>query len=256
MTETPSSPFDLDEKVALVTGASAGLGEHFARVLHGAGATVVLVARRHERLQALAEEHGSRMLPLAGDVANAADRRRVVETVLERFGRIDVLINNAGIATAGYPPFADEDLEHVQRILDLNVRAAFALCQLVGAGMCEARSGVIVNVGSVTGLVGPPSDVAYATSKAAIAGLTRSLAVQWAPRGVRVNCLAPGFFPTDITSELFASPRGQEWLTSRCPMRRTGRLEELDAALLFLCAPTSTYYTGQVLAIDGGWTAG
>jgi NAD(P)-dependent dehydrogenase (short-subunit alcohol dehydrogenase family) len=141
------------------------------------------------------------------------------------------------------------------RVLDLNVTALFGLCQAVGETMLARGAGSIVNVGSILGLVGSPSDVAYSASKGAVSSLTRALAVQWANSGVRVNCLAPGFFPTEMNTELFESEAAMKWLRRMCPAGRAGSLAELNAALLFLCAPTSTYCTGQVVVVDGGWTA-
>jgi NAD(P)-dependent dehydrogenase (short-subunit alcohol dehydrogenase family) len=247
--------FGLDDRVAVVTGASSGFGAHFARVLHAAGATVVLVARRTDRLQELTGELGDRSLAVPADIGSANARAEVLTRTLDEFGRIDVLVNNAGISHPGQPRAVDESMDEFARVLDVNVASLFGLCQLAGSAMLARGGGSIVNIGSILGLVGSSSDVAYSASKGAVSSLTRALAVQWANRGVRVNCLAPGFFPTEMNTDLFESEAAMAWLRRMCPTGRPGALAELDAALLFLCAPTSTYCTGQVVVVDGGWTA-
>jgi NAD(P)-dependent dehydrogenase (short-subunit alcohol dehydrogenase family) len=249
------STFGLDGHVAVVTGASSGFGARFAQVLHAAGATVVLVARRADRLKALTDELGDRSMFVTADIGSADARTEIVARTLDKFGRIDVLVNNAGISHPGQPRATEESMDEFARVLDVNVSSLFGLCQVAGAAMLARGAGTIVNVGSIFGLVGSPRDVAYSASKGAVSSLTRALAVQWANRGVRVNCLAPGFFPTEMNTELFESEAAMKWLRSTCPTGRAGALAELDAALLFLCAPTSTYCTGQVVAVDGGWTA-
>ena len=249
------STFGLDSHVAVVTGASSGLGAHFARVLHAAGATVVLVARRADRLKALTDELGNRSLFITADICSADARTEIVARTLDELGRIDILVNNAGISHPGQPRASEESMDEFARVLDVNVSSLFGLCQVAGATMLARGTGSIVNVGSILGLVGSPGDVAYSASKGAVSSLTRALAVQWANRGIRVNCLAPGFFPTEMNTELFEREAAMKWLRRTCPTGRAGALAELDAALLFLCAPTSTYCTGQVVAIDGGWTA-
>jgi len=249
------STFGLDGRIAVVTGASSGFGAHFARVLHAAGATVVLVARRTDRLQALTDELGDRSLVVAADIGSADARAGVFTRTLDEFGRVDVLVNNAGISHPGQPRATEESMDEFARVLDINVASLFGLCQVAGSAMLANGAGSIVNVGSILGLVGSPSDVAYSASKGAVSSLTRALAVQWAKGGVRVNCLAPGFFPTEMNTEMFSSEAAMKWLHRMCPAGRPGALTELDAALLFLCAPTSTYCTGQVVVVDGGWTA-
>jgi NAD(P)-dependent dehydrogenase (short-subunit alcohol dehydrogenase family) len=248
-----AGPQPLAERVAIVTGASSGLGARFAQVLADAGAQVVASARRQERLDELARASPA-IHPLAGDVAEAADRERLVETTLERFGRIDVCVNNAGISSGG--PERQATLEAFREVMRVNVEAVFALCHAVAAAMRAQRSGSVINVSSMFSFVAsaPVPEAPYVASKSAINGLTRELAVQWAPDGIRVNAIAPGWFPSEMTSALLADERSRRWLERNCPLGRPGRVDELDGILLFLASDASSYCTGQVIAIDGGWT--
>ena len=254
MTIDPFAPFRLDGRVAIVTGASSGIGTRFASVLHGAGATVIAVARREDRLKALAEEHPG-LVPLAADLSVAGERELMVERVLEEHGRVDLLVNNAGI---GYPyPAEDESLEHWADVIEVNQTAVFHLCQLCGRSMLERSSGVIVNVASILGMVasGQIPQMSYTASKGAVVNMTRELAVQWARRGVRVNAIAPGWFLSEMTQEMFDDEGGRTFIRRNTPMGRPGELAELDGALLYLASDASTYTTGAILAVDGGWVA-
>jgi len=245
--------FRIDGRVAIVTGASSGLGARFARVLHGAGATVVLAARRRDRLEELAAELAG-ALPVACDVTRQADRERLVASTIEHHGRVDVLVNNAGVGTPA--PAENETVERFGEVLDVNLTAAFGLAQAVGRPMLAAGRGSIVNVSSILGTVGSQIPFAsYAASKGGLIALTRELTAQWARRGVRVNALAPGWFETEMTAEMFADERSMAWVARTAPMGRPGAPDELDGALLFLASDASSYVTGQVLAVDGGWTA-
>jgi NAD(P)-dependent dehydrogenase (short-subunit alcohol dehydrogenase family) len=247
--------FRVDGRVAIVTGASAGLGARFARMLDEAGASVVLVARRADRLEALAAELTDAVVAPA-DLADPEQRASAVGAALERFGRVDVLVNNAGISDG--PQRAEtEDPADFALAVEVNLTAAFHLSRLVAPGMIQRQQGSIVNITSVHGLVAsaPNRQAGYVASKSGLVGLTRELACQWATSGVRVNAIAPGYFTTDLTGEMIASDSGREWIEANTPMRRVGAEDELDGALLFLASDASTYVTGQTIAVDGGWTA-
>ena len=246
----------LDSRVAVVTGASSGLGERFARVLHAAGATVVAAARRTDRLAALAEQLDSeRVVPVTCDVSLDADCSRLVATAVERFGRIDVLVNNAG--TSVTIPAEDEPLDAWRQVVDVNLTGLFALSQLAGRRMLAQGSGSIVNIASILGLVAsaPIKQASYAATKGAVVNLTRELACQWARKGVRVNAIAPGWFLSEMTGEMFDDDASMTYVNRNCPMGRPGEVAELDGALLFLAGDASSYVTGITIPVDGGWTA-
>jgi NAD(P)-dependent dehydrogenase (short-subunit alcohol dehydrogenase family) len=243
--------FRLDGKVAIVTGASSGLGAAFALGLAEAGADVAICARRVSRLEATAEQVralGRRCLAVPADVSDPDDCTRVVEETVRELGRVDVLVNNAGIGTA-YPA-TREAPEDFRRVIDVNLNGSYWMAQACGRAMKDGGS--IVNIGSVLGLTtaGLPQ-AAYASSKAAIIGLTRDLAQQWTGRkGIRVNALAPGFFPSEMTDQY---PDGYlEAQQARIPAGRAGEAEELTAALIFLASDAGSYVTGIVLPVDGG----
>ncbi|HEX6389756.1 MAG TPA: SDR family oxidoreductase [Solirubrobacteraceae bacterium] len=243
----------LQGRVAIVTGASSGLGARFAAVLAGAGAHVVAGARRAERLAALAAEHPG-VTPVACDVTDPGDRKELLAAALEITGQVDICVNNAGIGSGGRE--AQAQTETFREVMRVNVEALFALSQAVGTRMREQGGGSIINVSSMFGLVAssPVPEAGYVASKAAVNGLTRELAVQWARDGVRVNAIAPGWFPTEMNAGLFEDERAVRWLERQCPMGRAGHEHELDGILLFLAGAGSTYCTGQVIAVDGGWT--
>lgn len=242
--------FALDGRTAVVTGASAGLGARFVEVLVGAGATVFAAARRVERIKArFADE--PRVRPVACDVSIAEDRDELVRSAVAETGRLDVLVNNAGVS--GATSADQETATDLAEVLAVNLVAPFHLCRLAA----EAGVGSIVNVASILGLVStaPIGGASYAASKAGLIGLTRELAGQWGGAGVRVNALAPGWFRSEMTEELFADERSGRWVTRNTMLRRAGESGELDGALLFLASDASSYCTGQVLVVDGGWTA-
>jgi NAD(P)-dependent dehydrogenase (short-subunit alcohol dehydrogenase family) len=249
--------FDLGGRVAIVTGASSGLGARFARVLRAAGAHVVLAARRTDRIGSLAAELGQdRALAVTVDVRDDASVAALVERAVARFGRLDVMVNNAGIADPG--PAEDEPTSTFRGVLDVNLAAVFSGCREAARVMLPQGSGSIVNVASALGLVGTwrLPNAGYAASKGGVVNLTRDLASQWAGRGLRVNAIAPGWFASEMNAELFEdAERWQRYLARTVPAGRAGREEELDGVLLFLAGDASTYVNGQTIAVDGGWTA-
>jgi NAD(P)-dependent dehydrogenase (short-subunit alcohol dehydrogenase family) len=249
----PERVFRLDGRVALVTGASSGLGARFARVMDAAGARVVISARREERLAALSAQLND-ALAVAGDLTDAAHVAALVAAATQRFGRIDILVNSAG--QADVVPFEDHAMDAIRRMIDVNLTAVMSVSQAVGKVMLAQGGGAIINLASIFGL-GAPGDrpmAGYAATKGAIVNLTRDLAAEWATRGIRVNAIAPGFFPTEMTGML-KNPDLVARIQRRTLMQRPGREEELDGALLFLASDASSYVTGHTLVVDGGWTA-
>jgi len=245
--------FRLDGKVAIVTGASSGLGVAFTRALAEAGADVVLGARRLDRLQEtrqLVEAAGRRALAVKTDVASPEECQALVDAAMQAFGRVDVLVNNAGIGTA--VPATRESPDEFRRVIDVNLNGCYWMAQACGRVMTPGSS--IVNISSVLGLTtaGLPQ-AAYSASKAGLIGLTRDLAQQWTGRkGIRVNALAPGFFESEMTAQY---PDGYlAAMGPRMPVGREGDPRELAAALVFLASAAGGYVTGQTLAVDGGLT--
>jgi NAD(P)-dependent dehydrogenase (short-subunit alcohol dehydrogenase family) len=245
--------FRLDGKVAVVTGASSGLGVSFAQALAEAGADVALGARRAERLEdtaALVRHAGGRALSVPTDVADPSSCTALVEAAMSEFGRVDILVNNAGIGTA--VPATRETPEQFRHVVDVNLNGSYWMAQACGRVMQPGSS--IVNISSVLGLTtGGLPQAAYSATKAAIIGLTRDLAQQWTGRkGIRVNALAPGFFESEMTETY---PDGYlDTAMMRVPMGRKGDGRELAATLVWLVSPAGGYLTGQTIAVDGGLT--
>jgi NAD(P)-dependent dehydrogenase (short-subunit alcohol dehydrogenase family) len=252
---SPLDAFRLDGRVAIITGASSGIGARAAAVLHDAGASVVLAARRTDRIEALAHQMGDRALAVTVDVADDASVDALVARTLDHFGAIDIVVNNAGF---GEPAAAEnEPREQFRKTIAVNLVGPFVLTQAVAGHMLERGSGSVVNVASTLGFVGAGrvTSASYCASKGGLINLTRELAAQWARRGVRVNALAPGWFETEMTADFFADEGGHAWIRRNTPMGRGGRENELDGALLFLASDASSFVTGQVIVVDGGWTA-
>jgi NAD(P)-dependent dehydrogenase (short-subunit alcohol dehydrogenase family) len=245
--------FDLTGKVAVVTGASSGLGAAFAVGLGQAGADLVLGARRADRLTETRDaigELGREAISAVTDVSSPADCQALVDAGIAEFGRVDILVNNAGVSSAA--PATRETPAAFERVISINLNGCYWMAQACGRVMRPGST--IVNVSSVLALTtaGLPQ-AAYSASKAGLLGLTRDLAQQWAGRkGIRVNALAPGFFPSEMTDEYL--PGYLEGQLARVPMGRVGYVEEITAALVFLASDASSYVNGQTLVVDGGLT--
>jgi NAD(P)-dependent dehydrogenase (short-subunit alcohol dehydrogenase family) len=251
--------WDLDGRTAIVTGASSGLGITFAEALANAGANVVIAARRFERLEELAvriERAGGTALPVRCDVTDPAAVGAMVTAAMDRFGAVDVLVANAGTAgDAGPMPERLPD-ELFEQTIKVNLMGVWYCCREVGARMLAQGSGSIVVISSAAGVSGqqnfPP---AYQASKAAVINLTRNLALSWGDRGVRVNALAPGWFPSEMTTAFIEAPIYGDRIVGQMPLGRVGNPDELVGPLLFLASDVSSYVTGHTLAVDGGLTA-
>ncbi len=251
--ETRLSQFDLSSDIAVVTGASSGLGAHFARLLAANGAKVALLARRLDLAAGIAREievAGGEALALAADITHADDLTRAIATVEARWSAPSLLVNNAGIAhheTALDLAEADWD-----RVMETNLKGAFLASQVLARHWVAAKAGGnIVNIASILGIRVAGRALPYAVSKAGLIQMTRALALEWARHGIRVNALAPGYILTDLNKDFFATPAGAE-LVKRIPQRRMGALADLDGPLLLLASSASAYMTGAVIPVDGG----
>ena len=251
----PLNVFRLDGKIAIVTGASSGIGAQTVKLFSSLGAKVIAAARREDRLQDLANQYPN-VMAVKCDVGVEADCKNLVDTVINEYDKIDILINNAGISDP--IPALEEDLDLFKRVIQIDLISCFHLAQLCAQHMeTQETGGAIVNVASIHGFVGssPNNQPGYTAAKGGLINLTRELALEWARHGIRVNAIAPGYISTELTDEMIAGESGRKWIERNTPMRRPGEVNELDGAMLLLASDAGSYITGETIAIDGGWLA-
>jgi gluconate 5-dehydrogenase len=251
------TPFDLTGRVAVVTGTSRGLGQALARALARAGADLVITSRRRDDLRDFQREiegMGRRALPLALDVRDQASIRRMAEEALAGYGTVDILVNNAGCNIR--KPALEVTWEDWNTILDTNLRGSFFVAQALARPMVARGHGRIINIGSVTSVAGYAGLGPYGASRGGIRQLTMSLADDWGPHGVTVNCLAPGWFKTAQNAAMYEDAEWVAMLKERIPVRRPGQPSDLEGAVVFLASEASAYVTGQTLLVDGGISVG
>lgn len=244
----------LEGKTALVTGASRGLGKGIALALAEAGANLALAARSIEPLKETAKaarEMGREAQPLVMDAANLSEVEAAVRKTVERFGRLDILVNAAG--TQVRKPALEITEEDWDKVLSINLKAVFFCCQAAGRVMIPQGKGKIINFASLTSVLGIPNICAYGASKGGISQMTKGLAVEWAKYHINVNCLGPGYFRTELTAAVFDDPERRAVILSRIPLGRSGLPEDLAGAAIFLASDASDYVTGQTIFVDGGW---
>jgi 3-oxoacyl-[acyl-carrier protein] reductase len=239
---------DLAGRVAFVTGGTRGIGLAIARALHGAGASVALAGRDLARAETAAGELGERAIGVACDVAKAAEVEAAIGAAEKALGPVDILVNNAGLTRDNILVRLDE--EAWDAVLDANLKGAFNTTRMVIRGMMKRRSGRIINISSIVGLIGNKGQANYAASKAGLIGFTKSVAREYAGRGILANCIAPGFIDTDMTNALPAEARAA--LLEQIALGRLGRPEDVAGAVLYLASDLASYVTGQVLVVDGG----
>lgn len=252
-----SEPFDLTGKVAMVTGASRGLGQHFARVLAKAGANLVVTSRTAASLEPLADEvraMGREIVCVELDVREHASIQRAVAEAVRAFHQIDILVNNAGCNIR--KPATEVTWDDWNEIVNTNLRGAFFVAQAVAWQMIPRKYGRIVNIGSVTCVAGYAGLAPYGASRGGIKQMTMSLAHDWGSHGITVNCLAPGWFKTAQNKALYDDPGWVDYLCERIPLGRPGKMDDLDGALLLLASNAGKYITGQTLLVDGGISVG
>lgn len=250
--------FDLSGKVAVVTGASSGLGVQFAKALANQGADIALVARRVDRLNSVKAEIeaiGVRCIAVRCDVSQPEEITDAVRTIVDYFGTIDILVNNAGLGLVGPAESQTNDLWNT--MMSVNINGVYYFAREVGQVMLEKQYGRIINIGSIHSSVSMngATMTAYCTTKGAVEMLTKSLATEWAKENITVNAIGPGYFPSEMTDDLLADESFQQVVNAYCPMGRTGKDGELDGALVYFASDAASYTTGQLLTIDGGWTA-
>ena len=249
--------FNLNGKVAVVTGASSGLGIVFAEALAEMGANVEVAARRIEKLTEVANRLRSlnvKSRPFQCDVSKQEDVQALVDDAVKNFGRLDIIVNNAGVAALS--PATDISVEEWNKVVSVNLTGVFLCARTAAKQMIKQGGGNVVNIASIYGAVGDvfPASPYYAT-KGAVINLTRDLAVEWAPYKIRVNAIAPGFFPSEMTEAIFQEPGYLEYIRKQTPLGRPGNPDDLKGAVVYLASPASDYVTGQTIFVDGGWTA-
>jgi NAD(P)-dependent dehydrogenase (short-subunit alcohol dehydrogenase family) len=252
-----SSPFDLTGRVAIVTGASRGLGQYFGRALARSGADLVITSRTLSSLAAFqreVEDLGRRAVPLALDVRDPQSIEAMVEAAHSAYGKIDILVNNAGCNVR--KPAVEITWDDWNMVLDTNLRGTFFVAQAVAKRMIPRGYGRIVNIGSVTSVFGYAGLAPYTASRGGVKQLTMSLADDWGKHGITVNCLAPGWFRTEQNQVLYENREWLEYLCDRIPLKRPGKPSDLEGAVVFLASDASEYITGQTLLVDGGISTG
>jgi len=250
--------FDIKGQTAIITGASSGLGVTFAETLAERGVNLVVAARRYEKLVNVAKELSSKydvkVIPVKTDVSQEKQVINMVNTAVEKLGSLEIIVNNAGIASIS--PSIDMSLEEWEKVIDVNLTGVFLCARTAAREMIKNKYGKIVNIASIYGAVGDIFHAApYYASKGAVINLTRALAIEWAPHKINVNSIAPGFFPREMTAGIFQDKEALKHILSRTPLERTGELLDLKATLIYLASPASNYVTGQTIFVDGGWTA-
>lgn len=250
-------PFNLSDRVAVITGTSRGLGQYFGRALAQAGADLVITSRDVSRLSEFQEEIealGRRALPVELDVLNESDIENMVRLAVAEYGKIDILVNNAGLNLRR--PATEVTWQDWDTVVNTNLKGAFFVAQAVGKVMIERRYGRIINIGSCTCVFGMEGIGPYCASRGGILQMSRSLAAEWGPHGITVNVLAPGWFRTAQNKALYDNKPWLEYITDRIPLGRPGQPNDLDGSVVFLASDASAYVTGQILLVDGGFTTG
>jgi NAD(P)-dependent dehydrogenase (short-subunit alcohol dehydrogenase family) len=253
---SPSDIFRLDGKIALVTGSSRGLGRETALGLADYGVALVLAdiaypGETEEKIKGT----GARCIAVKTDISNEAEVKNLSEKITSEFGKVDILINNAGVTQLTYTPTEELPMKEWDQVMGINLRGTFLCCKYVGGSMIKTGGGTIVNIASTAGITGVPRAPAYCASKAGVILLTKSLALEWAQHKIRVNAIAPHYLETELTKGLRDSHKVYHALTKQIPLRRFGKTSELAGAILFLASEASSYVTGAVIPVDGGYLA-
>ncbi len=249
--------FSLKGKSAVVTGASRGIGKAIALGLAGAGVDVVLASRSMDSLEKVSEEISSlgvKAIPISTDITDKESVQNMAAAAMEELGKIDILVNNAGQATDS--PFLKISEEEWDAIIGVNLKGYFLTTQAVGQYMYKARSGRIINISSVMAVAPMPFIAHYAASKGGVDSFTKALSLEWARKGITVNAISPAYFRTDMNKDVYADDRIRENITAKTPMARWGAVDELVGLTVFLASDASSYMTGAIIPVDGGWSAG